>query len=121
MVDVGGQRSERRKWIHAFDSVIAVVFLVASSEYDQTLRLEESGGEVGGWGQRRWVGMKWCSSLSLCVAAGGQPAARELCPLPDHPQLPMVPARNHCPLPEQEGPVGGEDKDLTPSRLLSRI
>ena len=55
---MGGQRSERRKWIHAFDSVIAVVFLVASSEYDQTLRMEESGGEVGGWGQRRWVGMK---------------------------------------------------------------
>ena len=45
---MGGQRSERRKWIHAFDNVVAVVFLVASSEYDQTLRLEESGGEVSG-------------------------------------------------------------------------
>eukprot|EP01089_Gocevia_fonbrunei_P003699 TRINITY_DN13657_c0_g1_i1.p1 TRINITY_DN13657_c0_g1~~TRINITY_DN13657_c0_g1_i1.p1 ORF type:complete len:354 (-),score=75.24 TRINITY_DN13657_c0_g1_i1:52-1113(-) len=38
MVDVGGQRSERRKWIHCFDTVTAVLFTVALSEYDQTLR-----------------------------------------------------------------------------------
>lgn len=38
MVDVGGQRSERRKWIHCFDGVTAVIFCVALSEYDQVLR-----------------------------------------------------------------------------------
>jgi len=38
MLDVGGQRSERRKWIHCFDSVTAVMFCVALSEYDQVLR-----------------------------------------------------------------------------------
>lgn len=38
MLDVGGQRSERRKWIHCFDSVTAVMFCVALSEYDQKLR-----------------------------------------------------------------------------------
>lgn len=38
MVDVGGQRSERRKWIHCFNTVTAVLFTVALSEYDQTLR-----------------------------------------------------------------------------------
>ncbi|CAI8017971.1 Guanine nucleotide-binding protein G(q) subunit alpha [Geodia barretti] len=37
MVDVGGQRSERRKWIHCFDHVTSVMFLVAISEYDQFL------------------------------------------------------------------------------------
>ena len=37
MIDVGGQRSERRKWIHCFDNVASLIFLVAISEYDQTL------------------------------------------------------------------------------------
>lgn len=37
MVDVGGQRSERKKWIHCFENVTAIVFLVAISEYDQVL------------------------------------------------------------------------------------
>lgn len=37
MVDVGGQRSERRKWIHCFENVTSIIFLVALSEYDQTL------------------------------------------------------------------------------------
>ncbi|KAL3108458.1 hypothetical protein niasHT_015380 [Heterodera trifolii] len=35
--DVGGQRSERKKWIHCFDNVHAILFVVAISEYDQKL------------------------------------------------------------------------------------
>lgn len=35
--DVGGQRSERKKWINCFDGVNALVFLVSLSEYDQRL------------------------------------------------------------------------------------
>jgi GTPase SAR1 family protein len=37
MVDVGGQRSERRKWIHCFENVTSIMFLAALSEYDQML------------------------------------------------------------------------------------
>lgn len=37
MVDVGGQRSERRKWLHCFENVSSIIFLAALSEYDQVL------------------------------------------------------------------------------------
>ncbi|KAF9365746.1 guanine nucleotide-binding protein subunit alpha [Mortierella sp. NVP85] len=42
MFDVGGQRSERKKWIHCFENVTALVFLVAISEYDQLLLEDET-------------------------------------------------------------------------------
>lgn len=35
--DVGGQRSQRRKWIHCFSDVTSVVYVAALSEYDQVL------------------------------------------------------------------------------------
>jgi len=37
MFDVGGQRNERKKWIHCFENVTAVLFVAAISEYDQVL------------------------------------------------------------------------------------
>ena len=37
MFDVGGQRNERRKWIHCFDNVTACIFVTAISEFDQKL------------------------------------------------------------------------------------
>ncbi|XP_023327460.1 guanine nucleotide-binding protein G(q) subunit alpha isoform X2 [Eurytemora carolleeae] len=49
LVDVGGQRSERRKWIHCFQDVSSIIFLVSLAEYNLTLvedptmnRLDES-------------------------------------------------------------------------------
>ncbi|ORZ10398.1 guanine nucleotide-binding protein subunit alpha [Absidia repens] len=42
MFDVGGQRSERKKWIHCFENVTAMIFLVAISEYDQVLIEDET-------------------------------------------------------------------------------
>jgi len=35
--DIGGQRSERKKWIHCFEGVTAIIFIVALSEYDLCL------------------------------------------------------------------------------------
>lgn len=42
LFDVGGQRNERRKWIHLFEGVTAVVFCAAISEYDQVLYEDEN-------------------------------------------------------------------------------
>jgi len=42
MVDVAGQRTERRKWIHFFSNVTSIIFLAAISEYDQVLMESES-------------------------------------------------------------------------------
>jgi guanine nucleotide-binding protein G(i) subunit alpha len=42
MLDVAGQRSERKKWIHSFENVTTLIFCVALSEYDQFLVEDES-------------------------------------------------------------------------------
>ncbi|OQR87219.1 G-protein alpha subunit 1 [Achlya hypogyna] len=42
MYDVGGQRNERKKWIHCFEDVTSVIFVAALSEYDQSLYEDSS-------------------------------------------------------------------------------
>lgn len=37
MFDVGGQRSERKKWVHCFEGVHCLMFVAALSGYDQCL------------------------------------------------------------------------------------
>jgi len=44
LVDVGGQKSERRKWASQFDSTDLIIFLVAINEYD--MPLEEDSSET---------------------------------------------------------------------------
>ncbi|GAA5946696.1 hypothetical protein JCM3775_003136 [Rhodotorula graminis] len=61
VVDVGGQRSERKKWIHCFENVDVLMFVIAISEYDQLLyedervnRLDESMQLWETIAQSRW-------------------------------------------------------------------
>ncbi|KAJ3424311.1 guanine nucleotide-binding protein g(o) subunit alpha [Anaeramoeba flamelloides] len=42
VIDVGGQRSERRKWIHQFEDVTLIIYVVAASEFNQKLYEDES-------------------------------------------------------------------------------
>ncbi|KNC79921.1 hypothetical protein SARC_07701 [Sphaeroforma arctica JP610] len=42
MFDVGGQRSERRKWIQCFADVTGIIYIVATSAYNQYLREDTS-------------------------------------------------------------------------------
>ena len=64
MFDVGGQRSERKKWIHCFEGVTAIIFCVALSGYDLVLAEDEE--------MNRSVSVSLsqckisCVSLSLC-------------------------------------------------------
>jgi len=46
MFDVGGQRNERKKWIHCFENVTAVLFVAAISEYNQVLYEDENTNRV---------------------------------------------------------------------------
>lgn len=55
-MDVGGQRTERRKWIHCFEKVTSIIFLAALSEYDQCLIEEQN--TVSYFNKGQWKGLK---------------------------------------------------------------
>ncbi|ORY41191.1 guanine nucleotide-binding protein alpha-2 subunit [Leucosporidium creatinivorum] len=46
LFDVGGQRSERKKWIHCFENVTAILFLAAVSGYDQPLLEDKDSNQM---------------------------------------------------------------------------
>ena len=64
MFDVGGQRSERKKWIHCFEGVTAIIFIVAMSEYDLSLAEDQ---EMVTWFHsfQNWCIMVWPRSSPL--------------------------------------------------------
>lgn len=42
VLDAGGQRLERRKWLHYFENITCVLYVMAVSEYDQKLLEDEN-------------------------------------------------------------------------------
>ena len=41
MIDVGGQKSQRKKWLRCFEEIDAIIFCASLSEYDQVLLEDE--------------------------------------------------------------------------------
>lgn len=66
MFDVGGQRSERKKWIHCFEGVTAIIFCVALSAYDLVLAEDEEMVSRGRWS-------RYCKPSHPCGAGGARP------------------------------------------------
>ncbi|KAL9338977.1 hypothetical protein Peur_067992 [Populus x canadensis] len=68
LFDVGGQRNERRKWIHLFEGVTAVIFCAAISEYDQTLFEDENKNRMIGTKELfEWVLKQPCFETSFML------------------------------------------------------
>jgi guanine nucleotide-binding protein G(i) subunit alpha len=106
MFDVGGQRSERKKWIHCFENVTSIIFCVALSEYDQVL-LEESN-QVS---NSREFKCSLCSS-HLEPNDGKSGAIRF------RGQLKMVHADEYHPLSQQSRSLQAEAGTITAEQLL---
>ncbi|KAJ2995775.1 guanine nucleotide-binding protein subunit alpha, partial [Globomyces sp. JEL0801] len=46
LLDVGGQQSERKKWIHCFEDVTAVIFMAAISDYNKTMMYDSTKSRI---------------------------------------------------------------------------
>jgi guanine nucleotide-binding protein G(i) subunit alpha len=92
LFDVGGQRSERKKWIHCFENVTALVFLVSLSEYDQMLYEDESVVRIS------------FPTPSAPTHNISESYARSPYPLRLYLQLPLVHQDIHHSLPQQNRP-----------------
>jgi hypothetical protein len=107
MFDVGGQRSERKKWIHCFENVTSIIFCVALSEYDQVL-LEESSQ------------VRSSNLCRLCARSNFAPEPHDgiTCPLRLRCKLEMVHANINRPLPQQSRSLPTETEKVAFGRVL---
>ncbi|RYY87513.1 hypothetical protein EON63_03865 [archaeon] len=64
---IGGQRNERKKWIHCFEGVTAVIFVAAISEYDQKLFEDASTNRMVSR-QYKVYGV-WCKMSGVCLCS----------------------------------------------------
>ena len=66
---MGGQRSERKKWIHCFEGVTAIIFCVALSAYEMVRGPEATG--------KRALGEVWEVAGAESAVLPPEPHARE--------------------------------------------
>jgi guanine nucleotide-binding protein G(i) subunit alpha len=110
MFDVGGQRSERKKWIHCFENVTTILFLVAISEYDQLLFEDETVNRM----QEALTlfdsicNSRWFIKTSIILFLNKIDRFKE--------KLPTSPMKNY--FPDYEG---GEDYALACDYILNRF
>jgi len=110
MFDVGGQRSERKKWIHCFENVTTILFLVAISEYDQLLFEDETVNRM----QEALTlfdsicNSRWFIKTSIILFLNKIDRFKE--------KLPVSPMKNY--FPDYEG---GEDYAMACDYILNRF
>jgi guanine nucleotide-binding protein subunit alpha len=121
MFDVGGQRSERKKWIHCFENVTTILFLVAISEYDQLLLEDETVNRM----QEALTlfdsicNSRWFVKTSIILFLNKIDRFRE--------KLPLSPMRNYfpdyegIPLQSQLLTTGGDDYNAACDYILNRF
>lgn len=110
MFDVGGQRSERKKWIHCFENVTSIIFCVALSEYDQVL-LEASD-------QVREIIAAWLARANYSPT---EPHDGKFGPFRLSRQLEMVHENIHHPFPQQGRSVQAKAGQVAAVQLLPRL
>lgn len=128
VVDVGGQRSERRKWLNCFvrsrrlmhmapqhelmnhlyvfqDSVTSLLYVVALNEYNMMLREDESVVSASSYPPVQ-LSSRLCIALTLPVLpAKTEPPARSPRPIPQHHHLHLLPRDPRHSLPQQSRPA----------------
>lgn len=118
LLDVGGQRNERKKWFHCFEEVTAVIFVVALSEYDQLLfednatnRMFEALDLFNEICNSRSVRPHLHSVCTCLLTLFAVPACL----------VQVVPQDLDDPVPEQERPVPGEDRARGAEGVVPRV
>jgi len=69
LVDVGGQRNERKKWIHSFDDVTAVIYVVSLCSYNEQLFEDDSVNAMDETLKvfEETMNMEWCENSDVIV------------------------------------------------------
>jgi hypothetical protein len=124
VIDVGGQRTERKKWINCFDNVTAVLYCAALSGYDTVIRETTADQEVRAHPGAFSRATHQCSSpLKLIHAphdcgspsapplAESEPYTRKFGALRRDLQQQVLLEHGHHSLPEQNRPFHRQDQD----------